>query len=42
MDEDLKFENVILWVQAPPGQSLASRPVARLAVVSATRRLMRS
>jgi len=31
-DDGLKFGEVVLWVQAPPGQRLASRPVARLAV----------
>jgi hypothetical protein len=41
-DDNLKFGSVILWVQAPPGQSLASRPVVRLAVVPAMGRLMRS
>lgn len=41
MDERMKFEGVVLRVQALPGQSLASRPVASLAVASVTRRLMR-
>jgi len=41
-DDSLKFGEVVLWVQAPPGQSLVSRPVARLAVVSVMGRLMRS
>lgn len=41
-DDGLKFREVILWVQAPPGQSPASRPVARLAVVPVMERLMRS
>ncbi len=38
----MKFRIVVPWVQAPPGQSLASRPVARLAVVSVMGWLMRS
>jgi hypothetical protein len=40
-DDDMKFGHVVLRVQAPPGQSLASRPVASLAAVPVTGRLMR-
>jgi hypothetical protein len=40
-DDDMKFREVVLWVRAPSGQSIASRPVARLAATSAMARLMR-
>mgnify|MGYP001827442260 CR=1 FL=1 len=40
-DENMKSRSVILWVQAPPGQSLASGPVANLAASPVTVRLMR-
>ena len=40
-DEDMKFGVVVLRVQAPPGQSLASGPVASLAAASVTMPLMR-
>lgn len=41
-DDNLKFGEVVLWVRSPPGQSLVSRPVARLAVAPAMGRLKRS
>jgi len=40
-DVTVKFKEVVLRVQAPPGQSLASRPVVSLAADAVTRRLMR-
>lgn len=40
-DEEMKFVDVVLRVQAPPGQSIASRSVASLAVSSAMAGLMR-
>ena len=40
-DDVVKFGEAVLWVRAPPGQSVASGPVASLAATSATGRLMR-
>jgi hypothetical protein len=40
-DEHMKFGVVVQWVRTPPGQSLASRSVASLAVGPVTGRLMR-
>lgn len=37
----MKFGDVVLRVQAPPDQSLASRPVASLAATTVTAWLMR-
>ena len=37
----MKFRVAVLWVRAPSGQSVASRPVASLAVTPATEWLMR-